>query len=205
MRFACLLLAAVLLAIATGCGNSDDDSSSPATEPPATTTATTTEPETQAGGIDTLEGAGTEPVTGEATGSGTALLEQVTLGRHEGFDRIVFRFRNHTPGYRAGYADPPIHEDGSGDVVEIEGDAVLVVRMDPASGFDLETGEGVMVYKGPRRINGSTAGTSVIREAVRTGDFEVVLTWAIGLSDRVDFRVSTVANPPRVVIDVRNH
>jgi hypothetical protein len=170
---------------------------------PSTSTVATTTNET--GGIDSLEGAGTAPVSEAAEGTETALLESVDLGRHEGFDRIVFRFRNAVPGYRVEYVDPPLHEDGSGDPVEVEGGAFAVVRMEPASGFDLETAEGVLVYTGPRRISGSDAGTSVLREAVRTGDFEAVLTWAIGLSDRVDFRVTTLQGPPRVVVDFRNH
>jgi hypothetical protein len=77
--------------------------------------------------------------------------------------------------------------------------------MEPASGFDLNTGEGVMVYHGPRRLEGSAAGTSVVQELVRTGDFEAVLTWAIGLSDKVDFRVTTATAPLRLIVDLRNH
>jgi hypothetical protein len=77
--------------------------------------------------------------------------------------------------------------------------------MEPASGFDLNTGEGVMIYKGPRRLEGSAAGTSIVQELVRTGDFEAVLTWAIGLSDKVDFRVRAAMSPPRLIIDLRNH
>jgi hypothetical protein len=77
--------------------------------------------------------------------------------------------------------------------------------MEPASGFDLNTGEGVMIYKGPRRLEGSAAGTSVVQELVRTGDFEAVLTWAIGLSERVDFRVRTATSPSRLIVDLRNH
>ena len=77
--------------------------------------------------------------------------------------------------------------------------------MEPASGFDLGTGEGVMVYKGPKRIDGSTAGTSTVREAVRAGDFEAVLSWAIGLEDKVDFKVRTATSPARLIVDFRNH
>ncbi len=194
------MLAALFLFIPAGCGGSDDDAATPAE--PSTTTTTT---DGGSNGIDPLEGAGTDPVTGDSTGSGTALLEQVTMGRHEGYDRVVFQFRNHVPGYRVGYVEPPLREDGSGDAVELDGEAFLQVRMEPASGFDLETDEGVLVYKGPKRIEGSSAGTSVIREGVRTGDFEAVLTWAIGLTDRVDFRVQTLSGPPRLVVDVRNH
>jgi hypothetical protein len=44
-----------------------------------------------------------------------------------------------------------------------------------------------------------------VREVVRTGDFEAVLSWAVGLDDRVDFRVLTLDGPPRLVVDFRNH
>ena len=197
-RIGLVLLAAAAL---SGCGESDDESSPPAASPPATTTTTVTVTE----GIDPLDGAGTDPVSDEPTGEGIALLEAVTLGRHEGFDRIVFRFRNHVPGHRVRYAEGPFSEDGSGNPVAVEGDAFLEVRMEQASGFDVETGEGELVYKGPKRLRGADAGTSVIREAVRTGDFEALLTWIVGLSDRVDFRVLILAEPPRLVVDVRNH
>ena len=89
--------------------------------------------------------------------------------------------------------------------MKVEGNAFVSVRMEPASGFDLNTGEGVLVYEGPRRISGEEAGTSVAREVVRTGDFEAVLTWAVGLSEKVDFRVLTLEGPPRLVVDFRNH
>jgi hypothetical protein len=157
------------------------------------------------GGIDPLAGASTTPVEGAASGSDTALLERVAVGRHEGYDRVVFQFKNALPGYKVEYVQPPLKEDGSGNPVQIKGNAFVVVRMEPASGFDLNTGEGVMVYKGPKRIDGSAAGTSVVQEVVRTGDFEAVLTWAIGLSDKVDFRVGTATSPPRLIVDFRNH
>ena len=169
--------------------------------PSATTTATTS-----TDGIDPLEGASTTPIERPPTGTEKiALVERVAVGRHEGYDRVVFQFRNTLPGYKVEYVEPPLKEDGSGNPVEIKGNAFLVVRMEPASGFDLNTGEGVMVYKGPRRLEGSTVGTSVVQELVRTGDFEAVLTWAIGLSDKVDFRIQTASSPLRLIVDVRNH
>ena len=151
-----------------------------------------------------LEGAGTEPVVARGDGTRTALLERVELARHEGYDRVVFEFRNALPGYRVEYVKPPLYEDGSGDRVDVAGSAFVVVRMERASGFDLETGEGELVYEGPRRLTGSRAGTSTVREVVRTGDFEAVLTWAVGLADRVGFRVLTLDDPARLVVDFRN-
>ncbi|MGB8004617.1 MAG: hypothetical protein WCF27_10200 [Gaiellaceae bacterium] len=140
-----------------------------------------------------------------ASGSDTALLERIAVGRHEGYDRVVFQFQNALPGYKVEYVQPPLTEDGSGKPVSVKGSAIVSVRMEPASGFDLNTGEGVLTYKGPKRIDGSSAGASVVQELVRTGDFEAVLTWAIGLSDTVDFRVQTATSPDRLIVDFRNH
>jgi hypothetical protein len=195
--------AALAAVSAAGCGGSE--TASPTTTPtqPAATSPTTTA--TTDTGIDPLEGAGTDPVSAPAAGTATSLLERVAVGRHEGYDRVVLQFRNGLPGYRVEYVDPPLHEDGSGDPVDVEGTAFVLLRLEPASGFDLETDEGVLVYDGPRRIAGAEAGTSTVREVVRTGDFEAVLSWAIGLEDKVDFRVLRLDGPPRLVVDFRNH
>jgi hypothetical protein len=197
------LIAAALAVGTVGCG--DDSEPSGGAAPATSSEATADTPTDTSGGIDPLEGAGTAPVTGTAKGFDIALLERVAVARHEGYDRIVFQFRNVLPGYRVEYVEPPLRQDGSGNVVEVEGNAFAVVRMEPASGFDLGTGEGVLVYKGPRRISGADVGTSVVREVVRIGDFEAVLNWAVGLDDRVDFRVLTLDDPPRLVVDFRNH
>jgi hypothetical protein len=133
------------------------------------------------------------------------LLDRIAVGRHEGYDRVVFQFTNGLPGYRVEYVQPPLKEDGSGKPVSVTGNAVVVVRMEPASGFDLNTAEGVMVYKGPKRIDATSQGTSVVEELVRTGDFEAVLSWAIGLSDKVDFKVTTASSPSRLIVDFRSH
>ena len=203
---ACLTvgLVAASVFVVAGCGDSSDKSATPATKPPATS-ATTTSTTATTGGIDPLEGAGTAAVTRKASGTETALLERVAIGRHEGYDRVVFQFRNELPGYRVEYVEPPLKEDGSGNPVTVAGSAIVLVRMEPASGFDLNTGEGVLVYKGPRRFEGAASGASVVRELVRTGDFEAVLSWAIGLEERVDFRVTTASSPARLIVDFRNH
>jgi len=192
---------------ASGCAGSDEAEPTKATTPPPsfTTTAPTTTAPDNGDGIDPLEGAGTESVSAADDGEEIALLNRVAVGRHEGYDRVVFQFRNALPGYRVEYVKPPLHEDGSGNRVDIEGSAFVLVRMERASGFDVETGEGQLVYEGPRRVGSAQAGTSTVREVVRTGDFEAVLSWAVGLGDRVDFRVLTLAGPPRLVVDFRNH
>ncbi len=64
------------------------------------------------------------------------------LGRHAGYDRVTFTFDNFLPGYVISYVDPPISEDGSGKTVNVAGSDYVQVLMQPASGFDLNSGEG---------------------------------------------------------------
>jgi hypothetical protein len=203
------LLAIGLAALAlSACGGGDESApsttpSQPTTTAPETTTAATTEPTTTEPAPPPGPPFGTQPVSGPAVPGGTALLTDVRLGRHEGFDRVVFEFRpGASPGYRVRYVQPPIVEDGSGKRVAVAGDAYLSIRMEPASGFDLEGTSG-QVYTGPVRIGGSGAGTAVVLEVVRTGDFEAVLTWVAGLEDRAPFRVIRLSGPPRIVVDVQ--
>jgi len=190
LTLAGLLVALVLLA--AGCGGSSGGGSS--------TGETPTPPPTTG---DNLEGASTETVEKDSESDQTALLQAAGMSSHPTYDRIVFTFRNALPGYRVGYIEKPVTEDGSGKKVQISGDAVLSIRMEPASGFDVTTGEGVMVYKGPKEIGNVETGTKVISELVRTGDFEAVLTWAAGLPEQLPFRVTTDLNPPRLIVDVK--
>lgn len=191
------LLACALLALA-GCGGGSSSSES---EPPVVGTTTATVPTTTGEQTDPLAGAGTTVVVATTTADATALLDRVAVGHHEGYDRVVFQFRGEgLPGYRIEYVEPPLKEDGSGNPVDVAGNAFVLVRMEPASGFDLNTGEGELVYKGPKRLD----GTGVIKEVVRTGDFEAVLSWVVGLDSKVPFRVTTATSPSRLIVDFKN-
>lgn len=181
--------------MSAGCADSDDEATpTPPTTAPTTTAGTTT------AATEPLGDFVTGPVVAPAEGGEIALLERVALGRHEGYDRVVFQFRNTLPGYRVEYVQPPLREDGSGAPVKVDGHAFAVVRMEQASGFDLATGEGELVYTGPRRISGS----GIVAEIVRTGDFEAVLSWAVGLHGPVPMRVLRLEGPPRLVVDFRS-
>src|SRR5688572_33440257 len=130
--------AATLALVGLGCAGSDDDDRTESV-PTATTAPTTT-----AESFDGTTGA----VTGEAATSETALLERVAVGSHAGYDRAVFQFRHGLPGYRVEYAEPPLRADGSGNGGESDGNAFVVVRLEPASGFDLSVPEGELIYTG---------------------------------------------------------
>ena len=203
VRLVASLAAAVSL---TGCGSKKTAETTSTATTPATTTqtqppTTATQP-TATTGIDTMPTASTNPVTVPAANKDTALLTAVRAARHEGFDRIVFEFANALPGYDVRYVPAPIHQDGSGQVVPVKGSHFLRIRMENALDADLTKSSAPPTYTGPTRFS---PGTPEIAELVRAGGFEATLTWVAGLVDRVDFRVTTLQSPPRLIVDVRNH
>jgi hypothetical protein len=184
LRGSLLVIVALLLAGCTG-----DEPPATATESEATTTSATPQ----------VEGAATASVSWVSPVAETALLTDVRVAAHTGFDRIVFEFENGIPGYDVGYAQRPILADGSGAEVAVAGGAVLVVRMEPALDADLTQETAPRTYTGPTRL---APNVGVITELVRTGGFEAVLTWAAGVVEKRPFRVERLDNPARIVIDV---
>lgn len=176
MRRLLVLLPLLLLA----CG--DDDEPAAATTTTSTSTTSTT----------AFDGATTPTSLGDDGIDGVALLTAVRVSD----DRVVFEFRGDAaPGVDVAYVEEAI-ADGSGEPVEVEGEALLQVRMAPAAGVDLSGDELEETYTGPSRIEG--AGPMV--EVVRTGDFEANLTWVVGLDSERPFRVLRLDGPGRVAV-----
>lgn len=192
-RLTALLLVFGLLAAA--CGDDDDDdntSTTTTTSTTSTTVATVTTSTTEAPTTTTTAFDGsTAPAEGPGTATGTALLTDVQVAPGQ----VTFTFRDATPGYRVGYTSDPITQDGSGEPVAVEGDAHLTVRFEPSSGYDMEAG--AESYTGPDRV----PGDDPITEVVRTGDFEAVLNWVIGLDAERAFRVEADGSTVTIFID----
>jgi len=186
---ALLVVAAALLL--GGCGSGNENAATVSRTTVATSVPTTSVP--------ALEGASTDPVLWKADTTETALLTGVRAARHPGFDRVVFEFRNHLPGYDMGYVEPPVQADGSGADVNVAGSAILRLRMDPALDADLTKGSAPLTYTGPTRFSPDTAA---VTELVRIGGFEATLSWAIGVNGKQPFRVTRLENPARLVIDI---
>jgi hypothetical protein len=193
MRRPIVIALAVLAALtAAACGSGQD----PAVD--ITTTAPTTVPgETTLAPTTVASGFGTSQVSVAPAKKG--LLTAVRAAPQSGFDRVVFEFEGAVPGYAVGYVTRPITEDGSGKPVDVKGDSVLQVRMEPASGADLAGTSVRQTYNGPNRF---TPNATVVAELVRTGDFEAVLSWVIGVTGKPGFRVNTLTGPPRLVIEI---
>ncbi|MEO6399157.1 MAG: hypothetical protein ABIP13_11860 [Tepidiformaceae bacterium] len=180
-------------------------STAPTATAPATTAATSTRPPSTPvadGTVDPLGFGGTETVTVKAQPgefSGQALLKDVRMGVHPeegGWDRLVFEFVGGSlPPATVGYV-PGISQCGSGAAVSLKGTAVLSVRFSQAAAHDQA---GQLTFA-PKQVTGP-GGT--ILEAKASCDFEGVVGWGAGVAGQQRFKVTTLQNPTRLVIDVK--
>jgi hypothetical protein len=145
------------------------------------------------------------PETGGQDGIYTNLVD-VRIGSHPGYDRITFEFRapKPNPGGKTGIpryeiraARPPFSHDGSGEPLAVSGNAFVSLVFHGATGYDFEDYEAT--YHGPAVLR---PGFDILREAVRSGDFEATLGWVLGLERQTCWDAFELRNPDRVVIDL---
>jgi len=195
----------LICGVLSACGDdaSDGGRTSEPSAPTGTSTRVTvppTPPATTTSAPPAIGSPSTAPVVVAATNRDVALLSAVRAARHPGFDRVVFEFRDQdTPGYDVRYVQRPVVQDGAGTEIAVQGEHVIQVRMENALDADLTRESAPATYTGPTRI---TPALPVVRQLVRTGGFEGVLTWAIGVDARAGYVVSALQDPPRLVVDV---
>jgi hypothetical protein len=189
-----LATAALLLIVLTACGGDSTKTSATksTTTAAAESSSSASPPETTAKST----GGSTTPVSVAATHP-TAHLVAVRAARQDTVDRVVFEFADQVPGYKVAYGNKPI-VGTSGKQVPLAGAAALVVHMEAATGFNLDTGK--PTYSGPQRL--PPAGTRAVDDVAQVEDFEGVLSWALGVNAEIPFHVSTLTAPPRLVIDL---
>jgi hypothetical protein len=121
-------------------------------------------------------------------------LEAVEVSHHDGFDRVVFRFSSHVPGYNVNYV-PEVTADPSDEPISLEGNAFMIVAM-----HSVASGQ---VGAPPAPQDRQTPRFPELREIAGAGDFEGVVSFGLGLTAESGFRVFTLTNPDRLVVDVR--
>lgn len=155
------------------------------------------------GTVDAQNPGATAKVSVKASPAGfkdEGVLHFVRLGVHPeqgGWDRIVFEFFDEgLPPATIEYVQKA-SACGSGQTESLPGSAILQVRMSPAAAHDPSNRAtiGATSMKGP----GDT-----ILQAKQTCDFEGVVTWALGVKGKQNFKVTTLQNPMRLVIDVKH-
>lgn len=138
----------------------------------------------------------TEPKSGSGTATARhpATLVAVRVGRHDGYDRVVFEYAGAVPGYEVSYDQ--MNKPGSGKPVQLDGKQSLKVITRNTTG----------VRSGP--LQGTSTNWTFTMPSVAQvnplGSFEGVGQAGIGITTDVPmgFRVFTLTNPGRLVIDV---
>jgi hypothetical protein len=124
-------------------------------------------------------------------GAGQAVLIKVRTGRHEGFDRVVFEFRDGLPGYQVGYVEEVINAAGA--PVGLRGEAFLLVTFDGAHAS--EPGGGTFQLAKPR------PGYRSIKHVQLVDDAGGRVRFGIGLGAVAGYKVSELP-PDRMYVDV---
>jgi hypothetical protein len=128
-----------------------------------------------------------------ATTSAVVQITDTRVGTHAGYDRIVFELAGtKRPRLTVDIANPPIVEDASGLPVKVAGSAFLMLRLYDASGSPTHTDPSLNSPGYPNLVN-----------LVNSGDYEGYVTWIAGLLGSACYRITTLSNPTRIVVDVQ--
>jgi hypothetical protein len=120
---------------------------------------------------------------------------EIRAAHHPGYDRVVFEFRRGLPSSVQVRYVKRLRGDASGLPVRIAGRAILQVRFTPAEAHNDQGRQTVLARRALALPN--------VMTFVRSGDFEGVTTYGLGLAKRTKFDVFTLRSPSRVVIDIR--
>jgi hypothetical protein len=133
----------------------------------------------------------------------TAPLIEVRAGQQDCYDRVVFETDGPADGYRVRYGEAYTQGQGLALSPYTAGGAVLeVVLLVPAA----DPATGAVRYPraaGDHPVN--TLGYATVRDVVYGGSFEGYTTFAVGVRDRLPFRVTVLPGPgthSRIVLDV---
>ena len=137
------------------------------------------------------------PVDGGGNAAGVAILTDVRTAAHDGYDRIVFEFTGGLPGYRVVWLDGPAVQCGSGEPVQVPGEATVEIAFEPAAAHD-DDGRPTLEERARRPGLDSLVSLELIC------DFEAHVDWVAGASRRTEVRVAALASPPRLVVDLRH-
>ncbi len=135
--------------------------------------------------------------------SAQAQLVAIRTAHQPGLDRVVFEFG--PSGVPAGVYGLPLYDiaavsqfigGGSGRPVPVDGNAFLQVRFRNASTVDPATGKQTFTQTELH------PGLPLVRTVKLIDDFERIMTWGLGLERLACAKVSELASPARLVVDL---
>lgn len=126
------------------------------------------------------------------------VLTALRTATHPDHERMVVEIgpeASGRPGYQVEYIDRPLVECGSGRQIFPVGDAWLELRLEPAAAH---TEEGRPTL-GAREL---PLDGALLRRVYRTCDFEGIVVFVMALAEPNPYRVFTLTDPWRIVVDV---
>jgi len=125
----------------------------------------------------------------------TSFVDALRAGSHVGYDRVTVEFKNGMAGsvLIRPQAGTTFNQSPSGMAVKVAGRHGILVTI---RGADAHT-----AYSGARDIKTSYPGLAEVRVLE---DFEGQVSLGLGVNQSACYRASFLANPARLVIDVRN-
>lgn len=129
-----------------------------------------------------------------ATAAPVPTLVGIRAAHHPTYDRVVFDFTGGLPSTRSVRYVSQLIQDPSGLPLPIAGRAILAVTMSPTNAHN-DAGQ----VTAPGKIAFALPNVMTV---VRSGDFEAVTSYGIGLARKESFRVFTLRSPDRLVIDI---
>jgi len=141
------------------------------------------------------------PITLVAAGSDfhPLITQDIRVGTHDGYDRIVFEYDGGTPNLEIDVAQPPYVRDPSGLPLTVAGSPVYRITLTGATKYDTETGE--QPYQGSTNFE---PGYAQIVQFVEFGDFEATHNWYVGVNGGECLRAFVLTDPSRIVIDIQH-
>ena len=114
------------------------------------------------------------------------------IGQHDGYDRLVIEFSGAIPGYKVQLRSGTSFTDSPrGQTVTLSGTNGVLVVVHPVFNWTS--------YSGPFA---SKPDFPILREARQIENFEGYQQWALGIQGTPCLRVTTLASPSRLVVDV---
>jgi hypothetical protein len=116
----------------------------------------------------------------------------VRIGQHDGYDRLVIEFSGAIPSYKAQLrSGTSFTESPRGQTVTLSGTNGVLVVVHPV--FNWTSYSGPVAFK---------PDFPILREARQIENFEGYQQWAFGIQGTPCLRVTTLASPSRLVVDV---
>lgn len=125
-----------------------------------------------------------------------ARLSAIRVGRHVGFDRVVFEFAGTMPSYDVRYRGVATMTS-SGMPMPLRGVTALVVRMRACTARVPPDGPDATFYGQRTNVRYPT-----LRAVGYGGEFEGLSAFGLGVAGRTGFRVLELDHPTRLAIDV---